>query len=221
MGSGPDFGGKPDSVTAGRSSSQSCRVGANGYRIIDTHGQTRTSQAWVRVFCITIWSWPWAHKIHNLCFTPLLKPWEIPRIPSSWKLKSKITNSSQGHTHVLREERTHWQYSTTVLFLPVSPYETLAGEPEIVLRDTWHVSPHPAGLRCFFCATQKTKTLCLWWMRVIQECGVLPVEVRLVLRERCAGWALDIETCGCVCVKGVEFGGSVGLSVWVCVAHNQ
>lgn len=96
MGSGPDFGGKPDSVTAGRSSSQGCRVGANGYRIIDTLGQTRTSQAWVRVFCIAIWSWPWAHKFHNLCFTPLLKPWEIPRIPSSWKLKSKITNSSQG-----------------------------------------------------------------------------------------------------------------------------
>lgn len=46
------------------------------------------SPAWVRVLCTTIWSWPrtQAHRIHNLCITPLLKSLKkIPRIPSSWK----------------------------------------------------------------------------------------------------------------------------------------
>lgn len=43
MGSGPDFGGKPESLTAGRSSSQRCKVEANGNWIIDTVGQTDTT----------------------------------------------------------------------------------------------------------------------------------------------------------------------------------
>lgn len=196
MGSGPDFGGKPDSVTAGRSSSQSCRVGANGYRIIDTLGQTRTSQAWVRVFCITIWSSPWAHKIHNLWFTPLLKPWEIPRIPSSWKLKSKITNISQGqHMFFVKSaltDSTVW-LSCSYLFLRM---KLLLENLKLCCGTHDMLVPILLGSGGVCCATLKTKTLCLWWMTVIQECGVLPVEVRLVLRERWAGWVLDIETCG-------------------------
>lgn len=55
------------------------------------------SPAWVRVFCITIWSWPWAHKIHILFIAPVAqKPEKILRIPSSWKPESKITNVSRG-----------------------------------------------------------------------------------------------------------------------------
>lgn len=34
-----------------------------------------------------------------------------------------------------------------VLFLLVSPYETLAGESEVVLGDTRHAGPHPAVVR--------------------------------------------------------------------------
>ena len=49
MGSGPDFGGKPDSLTAaGRSSSQRCKEEANGNWIIDTVGQAGTTQARLR-----------------------------------------------------------------------------------------------------------------------------------------------------------------------------
>lgn len=40
---GPDTGGKPDSVTAGRSSSERCKEEANGNWIIDTVGQTGTT----------------------------------------------------------------------------------------------------------------------------------------------------------------------------------
>lgn len=48
MGSGSDFGGKPDSLTAGRLSSQSCKEEANGNWIIDTVGQTSAAQARLR-----------------------------------------------------------------------------------------------------------------------------------------------------------------------------
>lgn len=42
------FGGKQDSLTAGRSSSQRCKEEANGNWIIDTVGQTCTAEARLR-----------------------------------------------------------------------------------------------------------------------------------------------------------------------------
>lgn len=52
MRSGPDFGGKPDSLTAGRLSSQRCKEEANGNWIIDTVGQTGCAQARLRDYAV-------------------------------------------------------------------------------------------------------------------------------------------------------------------------
>lgn len=115
-----DFGGKPDSVTAGRSSSQGYSEGGKWPQDpVDTLGLD--SPAWVRVFCITIRSWPWARKIHNPCMTLLLKnPEKIPGIPSTWKPESKITNAGGGqHMFPVRSTLTGRtvRQASTYLFL--------------------------------------------------------------------------------------------------------
>lgn len=156
MGSASDFGGKPDLVTAGRSSSQGCREGANGHRILLTplarlSGMSESIRHYHLILTVDPQNSQPLH--HPRCSNPE----KIPRVPSSWKPESKITNVSRGQHVPCEEHVVCRRYSEAGVFLPVSANETLAWEPEVVLRDAWHVSPHPAGLWRGFAPLCKTQ----------------------------------------------------------------
>lgn len=59
------FGGKQDSLTAGRSSSQRCKEEANGNWIIDTVGQTGTTEARTQRCSNVMWCDVWLFSVQT------------------------------------------------------------------------------------------------------------------------------------------------------------
>lgn len=95
MGSASDFGGKLDLVTAGRSSSQGWREGANGHRILLTPlaRLSGMSESILHYHLILTVGPQNSQPLHHPRCSNTEK---IPRVPSSWKPESKITNVSRG-----------------------------------------------------------------------------------------------------------------------------
>lgn len=144
MGSCPCFGGKQ--LTAGRSSSERCRrrqMATGSLTLLARQAPLRhDSERILYSNLIPTMNSQNSQPLFHLTAKTLER---IPRIPCSWNKESKISNGSQGHAMCI--ESTIRMCGWGVLFLLVSPYETLAGESEVVLGDTRHAGPHPAVVR--------------------------------------------------------------------------
>lgn len=105
-GVGPKIGGKPDSLTAARSSSQRCEQEANGNCIIDTYGSqtlgTQDSGTFLLHYNNMILIFDALPKFKTSTSPLSSNTVEIPRIPTTSKtatVKAKLLNSHNDNSY--------------------------------------------------------------------------------------------------------------------------
>lgn len=172
-------------MTTWRSSSQGCKEEASGNWISDTCGQTGSAHTQLGAHPVL----PSDPEPSLTKFkTPQLKLWQIPRIPSSWNIDSKITKCREGRDMCSENKVTQVRKTWTKWALL-----TCFCEWNSCWRTWSYVGGHMKC--CSPCCSDLWGLMLLWRKKLYclvcdggvqsrQSC-VLPAEVRLFL---CEGW---------------------------------
>ena len=138
---------KPYLTTAARSSSQRCKVRANGNWIVEPVGYSGTVQFYHMILNLT-----W-HNSQPLCHPSAQT---LRNTSNSFHLKCWVSDNKvkSRELYILCiDTSVTWIPGQVKYFSPVPANEALAGESEVVLGDTRNAAPHAAVVCWTLCSS--------------------------------------------------------------------